>query len=262
MAALWFVAGSVRAQSPGERALGILEQGLKDEKEDKRERAARALGLLVKSERARTLAEAALSDTDPSVRAAAATALGQIGLETSTPKLKEALKDKESEVVFSAAAALYLLGDPIANNIYYAVLTGERKTGEPLLESQVKLLKDPQALAKIGFEAGIGFIPFGGVGTKVFKSITQDNVSPVRAAAAQKLATDPDPRSAKALADAASDKEWLVRASAVAAIAKRGDPELLSAIVPLLDDEQDTVRFNAAAAVVKLSASRGGPARW
>jgi HEAT repeat protein len=53
-----------------------------------------------------------------------------------------------------------------------------------------------------------------------------------------------------------------VRASAVAAIAKRGDPELLSAIVPLLDDEQDTVRFNAAAAVVKLSASRGSPARW
>jgi HEAT repeat protein len=262
MAALWFLAGSVRAQSPGERALGILEQGLKDEKEDKRERAARALGLLVQSERARTLAEAALYDTDPSVRAAASTALGQIGLKASIPKLEETLKDKESEVVFSAAAALYVLGDPMANHVYYAVLTGQRKTGEPLLESQLKLLKDPEALAKIGFEAGVGFIPFSGVGTRIFKTITQDNVSPVRAAAAQKLADDPDPRSARALADAASDKEWLVRASAVAAIAKRGDPELLSAIVPLLDDEHDTVRFNAAAAVVKLSASRGGPARW
>lgn len=253
MVSVWFLAGSVRAQSPSERGLGILEQGLADAKEETRERATLALGLLVGDERAKELAEAALSDPSPAVRAAAATTLGQIGLPASIPRLHEALKDKETEVVFSAAGALHLLGDPMANNVYYAVLTGQRKTGEPLLESQLQMLKDPQALAKIGFEAGMGFIPFGGVGTKVFKTVTQDKVSPVRAAAAQRLANDPDPRSARALADAASDKEWLVRASAVSAIAKRGDPELLSAIIPLLADEQDTVRFNAAAAVVKLS---------
>ncbi|MGH9322201.1 MAG: HEAT repeat domain-containing protein, partial [Vicinamibacteria bacterium] len=160
----------------------------------------------------------------------------------------------ESEVVFSAAGALYLLKDPTANGVYYAVLTGERKTGEPLLESQLELLKDPKALGKIGFEAGMGFIPFGGVGYKVVRSIRKDKVSPVRAAAAQKLATDPDPRSGKALAEAASDKEWLVRASAVSAIARRGDPELISTVTPLLDDEHDTVRFNAAAAVIHLTA--------
>jgi HEAT repeat protein len=248
------LSGSGWAQSPADRGFGILQQGLKDAKEERRERAALALGLLVEDQRAMALAEAALPDPSPAVRAAAATALGQIGLPASIPRLQEALKDKETEVVFSAAGALYLLGDPLASNIYYAVLTGQRKTGEPLMESQLKMLKDPQALAKIGFEAGMGFIPFGGVGTKVFKTVTQDKVSPVRAAAAQKLANDPDPRSARALADAASDKEWLVRASAISAIAKRGDPELLSAIIPLLDDEEDTVRFNAAAAVVKLSA--------
>lgn len=245
---------SAWAQSPADRSLGILEEGLGDAKEERRERATLALGLLVEHERARELAETTLSDPSPAVRAAAATTLGQIGFPASIPKLQEALKDKETEVVFSAAGALYVLGDPMANNVYCAVLTGERKTGEPLLESQLQMLKDPQALAKIGFEAGMGFIPFGGVGTKVFKTVTQDKVSPVRAAAAQKLANDPDPRSARALADAASDKEWLVRASAVSAIAKRGDPELLSAVVALLDDEQDIVRFNAAAAVVKLSA--------
>ena len=200
------------------------------------------------------LAEKALSDPSPAVRAAAATTLGRIGLPASIPKLQEVLKDKESEVVFSAAGALHVLGDPMANAIYYAVLTGQRKTGEPLLESQLQMLKDPQMLAKIGFEAGMGFIPFGGVGHKVFKTVTQDKVSPIRAAAAQKLADDPDPRSAKALADATSDKEWLVRASAVSAIAKRGDPELLSAVLPLLEDGEDTVRFTAAAAVLKLSA--------
>jgi HEAT repeat protein len=248
------LAGAAGAQSPADRSLGILKEGLADAKEERRERAALALGLLVEDERARELAEAALSDTSPAVRAAAATTLGQIGLPASIPGLIEALKDKETEVVFSAAGALHVLGDPMASNVYYAVLTGQRKTGEPLLESQLKMLKDPQALAKIGFEAGMGFIPFGGVGTKVFKTVTQDKVSPVRAAAAQRLANDPDPRSGRALADALSDKEWLVRASAVSAIAKRGDPELLSAVLPLLDDEEDTVRFNAAATVVKLSA--------
>lgn len=259
MASAWLLAGSASGQSPAERSLGILEQGLEDKNEERRERAAHALGLLLKDERAMELADKALSDPSAAVRAAAATTLGQIGLPASIPRLQEALKDKEPEVVFSAAGALHVLGDPTANSIYYAVLTGQKKTGEPLLESQVQMLKDPQALAKIGFEAGMGFIPFGGVGHKVFKTVTQDKVSPVRAAAAQRLANDPDPRSAKALADATSDKEWLVRASAVSAIAKRGDPELLSSIIPLLDDEQDTVRFNAAAAVVKLSAKASAP---
>jgi len=190
------LAGSAWAQSPADRSLGILKQGLGDAKEERRERAALALGLLVEDQRARELAEAALSDASPAVRAAAASTLGQIGLPASIPGLIEALKDKETEVVFSAAGALHVLGDPMASNVYYAVLTGQRKTGEPLLESQLKMLKDPQALAKIGFEAGMGFIPFGGVGTKVFKTVTQDKVSPVRAAAAQRLANDPDPRSA------------------------------------------------------------------
>jgi HEAT repeat protein len=145
-----------------------------------------------------------------------------------------------------------VLGDQTAYRVYYAVLTGERKTGEPLLESQLKMLKDPQALARVGFEQGIGFIPFGGIGLTVFKSFHADSVSPVRAAAAQRLARDPDPASGRALVKAASDEKWLVRASAVSALAVRGDPSLESAVVPRLDDENETVRFTAAAAIVRL----------
>jgi HEAT repeat protein len=135
---------------------------------------------------------------------------------------------------------------------YYAVLTGERKTAEPLVELQLKMLKDPEALARIGFEQGIGFIPFGGIGLAAFKSFRADNVSPVRAAAAQRLAKDPDPASGRALATATTDEKWLVRASAVSAIAARGDRALVSAVVPRLDDENETVRFNAAASIVRL----------
>jgi HEAT repeat protein len=162
-------------------------------------------------------------------------------------------RDKESEVVFSASSALFQLGDPTAYQVYYAVLTGQRKTGEPLLESQMEMLKDPNTLAKVGFEAGIGFIPFGGIVYKAFKSFRQDNVSPVRAAAAQRLAADPDPNTGKALAAATADEKWIVRAAAISAIAKRGDASLLPAAAARLDDEQAVVRFNAAAAVVRLS---------
>jgi len=241
-----------QAAAPVPRAWTLLEQGAADAKLETRVRAVEALGLLVKDDRARRLAESKLRDSEPAVRAAAATSLGQIVLKSAVAALTQARSDTEAEVVFATAAALLKFGDPAAYRVYYAVLTGQRKTGEPLVESQLKMLKDPDALARIGFEQGIGFIPFGGIGLQVFKSFRQDNVSPVRAAAAQRLATDPDPASGRALATATSDEKWLVRASAVSAIAIRGDRSLVDAVVRRLEDENETVRFNAAAAIVRL----------
>lgn len=253
----WALAGTGSAQPPAERGWSILERGAADPNDERRAKAVHALGLLSKNERARKLAESALGDPNSDVRAVAATALGQIGLRASAAKLKEALRDAETEVVFSATAALFLIGDPAAHEVYYAVLTGERKTGDALVQSQLDRLNDPEALARIGFEAGVGFIPFGGISYKMFKSIRQDHATPVRAAAAKKLASDPDPKSGEALRKACSDEKWLVRASAVSAIAERGDKKLVSAVMPLLDDPEDIVRFTAAAATVRLGSSGG-----
>jgi HEAT repeat protein len=248
----------IGAPASAARAWTMLEQGAAHSEKETRARAVESLGILVHNDRARKLAESKLKDEDSGVRAAAATSLGQIGLKTSVPALIDAAHDKEAEVVFASAASLLKLGDPSAYRIYYAVLTGEKKTGEPLLESQLKMLKDPEALARIGFEQGIGFIPFGGMGLAVFKSFRADNVSPVRAAAAQRLISDPDPASGRALAKAASDEKWLVRSSAVSALAARGDRSLESAIIPRLDDENEVVRFNAAAAVIRLETLGAG----
>jgi HEAT repeat protein len=257
VAVITFVFGaSVSAQSPEERSWSILKAGLANEKEDQRGKAADALALLVKNDRARQMAEAALGDSSAEVRAEAATALGEINLKASVPALKNAIQDKDTAVVFSAAASLYKMGDPIGYNVYYAVLTGERKSGDKLLEGQLKMLKDPEALAKIGFEVGIGFIPFGGMGLKAIKSLRQDNATPLRAAAAQRIARDPDPKSAQALVAATSDEKWLVRASALSAIAQREDPNLMQAAISKLDDPEDSVRFNAAAAVIRLSSKK------
>jgi HEAT repeat protein len=162
-------------------------------------------------------------------------------------------KDTDAGVVFAATDALYRLGDPSAYQVYYAVLLGEKKTGEGLVDSQVKMLKDPKAMAQMGFTVGIGFVPFAGAGYGVFKAATKDDASPIRAAAATKLAGDPDPKSGEGLARSAKDPKWLVRAAVVDAIARRGDASLLKAVVPLLDDENDVVQFSAAAAVVRLS---------
>jgi len=253
--ALTLLAAAVclQAQIPIDRAWTILSEAAKDKSPDKRAQAINSLGVIVSNDRARLAAEEALKDEHENVRAMAANVLGSMKAKVSAPKLKEALKDPAMGVVFAAANALYAMGDPAAYEIYYAVLTRQKKSGDALLDSQVKMLKDPKALTKLGFEAGIGFVPFGGVSYKALKMATGDSVSPVRAAAASKLSSDADPKSAEALADATKDPKWLVRAAVINAIARRNDSSMLAPIIPLMDDENDTVRFNAAAAVIHLN---------
>jgi HEAT repeat protein len=112
----------------------------------------------------------------------------------------------------------------------------------------------------MGFETGIGFVPFGGEAYEVFKRASKDDRTPVRVAAVKELATDRDPKIDAALTRACSDKKWLVRAAAIYAIAKRDDPALLNAITPALQDKNDIVRYEAAAAVLRLSGVKTQPA--
>jgi HEAT repeat protein len=245
------------AQTPADKAWAVLSDGSTDKSAENRTKVFQALSLLENNAKARGMAEKALVlDDTGAVRAAAAAALGEMGCKESAPKLIDAARDKETEVVFSATNALFQLGNPAAFQVYYAVLTGERKSGESLADSQMKMLKDPKALTNMGLEAGIGFIPFGGISYKVFKMATADAVSPVRALAAVRLAGDPDPKTGKVLVDATKDPKWLVRAAAVGAIARRNDPALIAAVLPLLNDENATVRFNSAAAIVRLSTAK------
>ena len=248
-------AACINAQTPVDKAWRILSDAAQGKSDDNRGKAIHALGLVTGNTRARTMAETALSDEKEEVRATAAKVLGIMGAKESAPKLKAAIKDKETSVVFAAANALFVLGDPAAYEVYYAVLTGQRKSGDALVESQLKMLKDPKALGQMGLEVGMGFVPFGGVSYTAVKMIRADNVSPVRAAAAEKLIGDPDPRARQALMDSTKDEKWLVRAAVVGALARQKNPAALIVITPLLDDENEVVRFNAAAAVIQLSST-------
>lgn len=238
-----------------DQAWTILKDGAENKSPQIRTKAIQALALLPANRHAEEMARKALSDLNLNVRAAAATTLGQINDIGARPKLRDALNDKEVKVVIAAANALYALKDPAAYDVYYALLTGKRKSSDSLVHSELNTLKNRDEVERLAFETGIGFVPFGGMGWEAWKTVTKDDQSPVRAAAADKLAHDPDPTSATALVDACSDHKWRVRAAAVSAIAKRGDPALMSSLEPLLTEGNDTVRFDAAAAVIRLSTS-------
>jgi HEAT repeat protein len=240
-------------ETPLDQAWNILQANLREKSVEKRVRATHVLGLLPGDRRALRLAETSALDEKPEVRAAAAAALGQMPGKSAAATLHKLLSDDEPSVVLAAASALVPSKDPAAYEAYYQFLTGERKTGPGLIASQMKTLKDPKKMAEIGVEQGIGFLPYAGIGLEAFKTLREDDVSPVRAAAAKMLANDPDPQSAGALVKAASDKSWVVRAAALEAIARRGDPQLLDSIVPALMDENLSVKCTAAAAIIRLS---------
>jgi HEAT repeat protein len=241
------------ALTPKEKAWNILDSGVAEKNAIKRADAVEALGLLPRDARARTMAEKALGDDNPRVRAAAAITLGDMRSSRSIPRLSEALSDKDPVVVLSAAHSLLLMHDRRAYDVYYAVLTGQRKAGRGLVAEQRAKLDDPKKLAVFGVETGLGFVPFGGIGVSAYKLITKNGGDASRAAAAEVLAKDPDPESRSALVDALTDRSEAVRIAALKAIAMRGDRGLLKQIEPAMDDEKYTVQYVAAAAVIHLA---------
>jgi HEAT repeat protein len=247
----------VPAPQPSLKAWSVLERGVESHHAVERAKAVHALGLLLDDRKAQRLAERALGDDSREVRIAAAEALGRMRAASSAPRLRAALADSEPQVVIAAADSLYLLGDLTAYEAYGALLSDDDDRGQSLVGAQMNSLKDPKAIAKICFEEGLGFIPFGSLAYKVFKRVhTQHDTSSMRVAAALKLAKDPDPRAGTALATSCVDKDWRVRVAVVDAIAERDDPALLTAVIPLVEDDNDTVKYEAAAAVARLSAKR------
>lgn len=241
-------------QTPKEQAWNMLESACTGDKTTSRAIGIRVLGLMPNNAKAGALARRALQDGSPEVRMAAAAALGDMRSRASIPQLIKALDDKDPSVALSAAHSLDLMHDKAAYEVYYEILNGDRKTGRGLIASHKSTLSDPKKMAQLGFEEGIGFIPFAGIGWGAIKMISKDDTSPVRAAAAKVLANDPDPATTKALSDAVSDKSWLVRAATLEALARRGDPSVLPAVEPGLSDEKDVVKYTAAAAVLRLTA--------
>ncbi len=253
---VWFllVCSPVFPQTAQEHAWNILQNGLRDQNTNRRAVAVTALGLVRDDPKAIEAAEGALSDKKPVVRAAAATALGQMDARSSIPALREALADKDNRVFFAAADSLLSLGDPAGYDVYYEILTGERKSGQNWISEKKRLITDERAMVLLALGVGIGFAPYAGYGWMVWEELAKDYGTPVRINALKKLGNDPDLRIGEALIKAAFDKHWTVRVAALSAIARHGDPSVLGRIVPLMKDKKVPVRCTAAATVLRLSA--------
>jgi HEAT repeat protein len=243
------------AQTSPAKAWALLEAGLGEKSVGQRVAAVRVLSLIPNDPHAAELAEKALKDPSSSVRAGAATALGQMHASGADAALKEALKDKQLPVVMAAAHALRLLNDPACYEVYYAVFTGERKDDSSMVSQELKVLHDPKQVAEMGFDEGIGYVPFAGIPWEALETIMKDRKDGAAAKAAliSALATDPDVRTNKVLVGASQNPNWVLRVAALEAIAKRGDPSLLPNIEHALGDSKREVKYTGAATIVRLS---------
>ena len=237
-----------------DQAWDLLSGGTKENSSDKRAAAVRALSLLTGETRAVRLASGALSDNKAQVRVAAAMALGELHAKSAIPKLEKALSDKEPLVTLAAAHSLLTMKDALAYEVYYEILTGERRSSKGLVAAQLDTLRDPKKMAVLGFQEGIGFVPFAGIGYTAYRTITKDDGSPIRAAAAKVLIEDHDSVVEDAMVRAATeDKNHQVRAAALDALARRGNPAVIDRIAPAMSDDKDAVKYTAAAAILHLN---------
>lgn len=242
------------AQTAANPAWVLLQAGLKQKSTMQRTAAVRVLGLISGDPQAADMAEKALKDRNSSVRAAAATALGQMHASGADAILKQALNDKNLSVVMAAAHALRLLNDPACYAAYYEIFTGERKNDTSMIAQELKVLHDPRQLAAMGFNEGIGYVPFASMGWDAYQTIMKDKKDGAAAKAAliSALATDPDTRTDKLLLTESQNRNWVLRVAALEAIAKRGQPTLLSGVEPRLSDRRREVRLTAAATIIRL----------
>jgi len=85
-----------------------------------------------------------------------ATAMGLMGSYVAIPGLKKALSDRNPAVVLAVAHALQVLNDPAGYEVYYEVLTGERKSAGGLVAQGMGTMKDRKKMAEFGIEEGLG----------------------------------------------------------------------------------------------------------
>lgn len=241
----------------------VLNQGLNDSDADHRKKAIAALGTVGPVPEAVQAVAKCLQDKDTPVRQLAAESLGEMRSRDAIPALQAALDDNP-EVSFTAAKALWNLGDYSGREIFQEVLEGERRGGPTKVQTAVrkakKKLHNPTELALMGVKDATAVL-FGpaSMGINVAQEIaknTQDTGASGRTVAAGMLAKDPDPYALTLLEWAISDGNWVVRAAAAKALGERGNLDTVQKLRPLLSDDHHAVRYIAAASILKLSATR------
>jgi HEAT repeat protein len=235
-----------------------LLEGASNKKSDHRTQAVYALGTLGAQPDTVSLIEARLRDTDSFVRQAAAKTLGDMQVRESVPKLHAALDDKSAAVSFTAAQALWRIGDKSGTSILAQVLAGERGVSPGLIHTEWhdmhEQLHNPTSIAEFGaVQAAGAFLGPAAFGVAALEELAKDKTAGVRAISAGMLGDGTDPGDRVLLEEALKDKSWLVRAAAAQALGHAGDQSDIEKLMPMMDDNHPAVRYKAAAAIVRLT---------
>jgi HEAT repeat protein len=255
---LWMWPALVYAADAQTNAWALLNRGLAEGNPLKRAQAITALASAGGSPRVVDRVEAALKDKEDAVRQTAAAVLGEMRARRSIPKLEDLLNDESPEVSFSAAKALWEIGNQNGRDILRAVLAGERKTSPGMIKGGMEdarnRLHNPRALALMGIKEGAGALlgPFS-LGIGLAEELMKDKSAPARALSAKLMGSDPDPRTTADLEHALDDKNGGVRAAVARALGQRGGRDSIAMLQPLMADSNDGVRYMAAAAIIRLS---------
>ena len=242
---------------PLEQAWTVLQQGTMAKKGSQRSDAIAALSSIGPNQRAVNMIVARLHDPDAAVREKAVAALDNMQAHSAIPQLRAALRDPSPPVSFTAAKALWDMGDPSGRDILIGVLQGRRRGAPSAWKSQLQQtgaqLRSPWNLGLLGAQeaAGVFFGP-AAIGVALAGQMLRDNGAPDRAFCAQMLGLDPSPQATAALLKAAHDKNWIVRASAAEGLGNTSRPHVLILLAGLLKDPKPPVRYMAAASVIRL----------
>src|ERR1700693_1875630 len=142
-----------------------LNQGVDDKDTTHRKQAIDATGTVGATPEAVKLPAKGLQDKEVLNRQSAAATLGQMGSQDAIPYLKNALEDKP-EVAFTAARALWNLGDTTGRTIFQEVLQGERPDGPTKMQKDMKDAKKrlkPDQLALMGVSEISGILGPAGI---------------------------------------------------------------------------------------------------
>jgi HEAT repeat protein len=233
----------------------LLEDALADDKHpDAKTQALAALGTMGSNARAGKMITGAFADKDVDVRTAAVLAAGQSKNRTLIPTIRTMLDDKEPQVAFAAASALWKMGDYSGEDLLMAVVDGDLHGDAGMVEGSMhaanKTLHDPSALAKMGAMEGAQMLlgPFGfGISAYEYMKRNGGGSSP-RVMAIEEVSQMKTPAIRKDLLDAVTDKDPAVRAAAAQALRSYHDAEVSQALAILFQDPKKPVQLAGASA--------------
>lgn len=244
---------------PDVTAWEVLKIGLNDKYPERRRQAVTAIGSIGLNPEAVKQVEHGLRDDDPTVRQTAAAVLGQNKSTQSIPALKAALDDPSGEVAFTAARALWDMGDHSGEPVLQDVMTGQQKSSVGALDSAVRGAKEtmhsPKALAKLGFKEASGALlgPFS-IGIYAAEEFSKDSGALGRALAASLLAQVCDERTLQLLQfELKEDRNNTVKAAVAKALGRCGTKDDIPRLEAYLSSSNLALKLMSAAAIVRLT---------